>query len=100
MARASTVQAERHLDLADNFSFATVTPDTIGRMIRDVVAQGCDAVAVVCTNMDGARIGAALEAKLGVPVLDSVAVTLWASLRAAGAATTTVQGWGRLFGTP
>lgn len=89
--------AERHLGLADNFSFATVTPGTIGDMIRAVVAEGCDAVAVVCTNMDGARIGAELERELGVPVLDSVAVTLWACLRAAGADPARVAGWGGLF---
>ena len=89
--------AERHLGLADNFSFAEVTPDTIGGMIRAVVAEGCDAVAVVCTNMDGARIGAGLEAELGVPVLDSVAVTLWACLTAAGVDPASVQGWGRMF---
>lgn len=89
--------AERHLGLADNFSFAEVLPDTIGAMVRAVVAEGCDAVAVVCTNMNGARIGAALETELGVPVLDSVAVTLWACLRAAGVDPAVVQGWGRVF---
>jgi maleate isomerase len=91
---------ERHLGLADNFSFATVAPETIGAMTRAVVAEGCDAVAVVCTNMDGARIGAALEAELGVPVLDSVAVTLWACLGAAGVDTARVTGWGRVFDQP
>ena len=89
--------AERHLGLSDNFSFAMVPPETIGQMTRAVVAEGCDAVAVVCTNMDGARISAALEAEVGVPVLDSVAVTLWACLRAAGVDTTRVEGWGSLF---
>jgi len=34
---------------------------------------------------------------VGVPVLDSVAVTLWACLRAAGVDTTRVEGWGSLF---
>ena len=89
--------AERHLGLSDNFSFATVEPETIGQMIRAVVAEGCDAVAVVCTNMDGARISATLEAELAIPVLDSVAVTLWACLRTAGLDTTRVEGWGHLF---
>ena len=89
--------AERHLALSDNCSFATVEPETIGQMIRAVVAEGCDAVAVVCTNMDGARISATLEAELASPVLDSVAVTLWACLRAAGVDTERVEGWGHLF---
>ena len=88
---------ERHLGLADNFSFATVQTTTIGDMVRAVAAEGCDAVAVVCTNMDGARISAELEHTLGIPVLDSVAVTLWACLGAAGVDTTRLAGWGRLF---
>jgi maleate isomerase len=66
-------------------------------MIRAVTAEGCDAVAVVCTNMDGARISADLESELGIPVLDSVAVTLWACLGAAGVSPARVQGWGRVF---
>lgn len=89
--------AERHLGLADNFSFATVEQSTIDRMIRAVVAEGCDAVVVLCTNMDGAHIAAQLEAELDVPILDSVAVTLWACLRSAGVSTARVHGWGRLF---
>lgn len=89
--------AERHLGLADNFSFAEVSPETIGGMIRAVVDEGCDAVAVVCTNMAGARVGAVLEAEWPVPVLDSVAVTLWACLRAAGVDPGAVRGWGRVF---
>lgn len=89
--------AERHLGLSDNFSFATVEPETIGQMIRAVVVDGCDAVAVVCTNMDGARVSATLETELAIPVLDSVAVTLWACLRTAGLDTERVEGWGHLF---
>ncbi len=89
--------AERHLGITDNFSFAGISGETIDGMIREVVAEGCDAVVVLCTNMNGARIGAELEAALGVPVYDSVAVTLWKSLAAAGADPAAVQGWGGVF---
>ena len=34
--------------------------------IEEVVREGCDAVAVVCTNMRGAGAAVRLEAKLGV----------------------------------
>ena len=91
-------RTERHLGLSENFAFATVEPNAIARMIRAVVTEGCDAVAVVCTNMDGACIAARLEEELSVPVLDSVAVTLWACLIAAGVDTTRVQGCGQVFG--
>ncbi|MGE0223002.1 MAG: aspartate/glutamate racemase family protein [Acetobacteraceae bacterium] len=92
-------QAERHLGIAENFAFATVEPDTLEGMIRAVVADGCDAVAILCTNLNGAAVSARLEAELNVPILDSVAVTLWACLAAARVDTARVQGWGRLFRT-
>lgn len=88
--------SERHCDLADNFSFAEVDEPTIERMIREA-APGCDAVAIVCTNMRGARVAAHLERELGIPILDSVAVTLWAALKAAGAPTAPYAPWGRIF---
>jgi maleate isomerase len=89
--------AERHLSLKDNFSFATVEPAEIAAMVRAVAGEGCDAVAIVCTNMRGAAIAASLEAELGVPVYDSVAVTLFQSLRTVGRDPRTVRGWGSLF---
>jgi maleate isomerase len=89
--------AERHLSLQDNFSFAEVPEARIAGMIEEVVGEGCDAAVVLCTNMRGAGAAARLEQKLGVPVLDSIAVTLWACLVAAGADPGRIQGWGGLF---
>jgi maleate isomerase len=89
--------AERHLRLSDNYSFSAVEPDTIAGMIRSVAAQGCDAVAVVCTNLRGAALAASLEAELGIPIYDSVSVALWKSLCVAGVAPDRVSGWGSLF---
>ena len=57
--------AERHLGLRDNFSFGEVAPATIADMIRAVAADGCDAVVILCTNIDGAALAAALERELG-----------------------------------
>jgi maleate isomerase len=74
------VVSERHLGIRDNFTFGTVGEETIAGMIRDVSAERPDAVAIVCTNMNGARVAAELEQDLGLPVLDSVAVTLQACL--------------------
>jgi maleate isomerase len=89
--------AEQHCGLSDNFSFAETSEARIEEMIRATVAAGCDAVAIVCTNMQGARLVARLENELGLPILDSVAVTLWASLKRAGHDTSTFSRWGRLF---
>jgi maleate isomerase len=89
--------AERHAGLQDNFSFAEIDEDTIAGLVRDVAREGCDAVAVVCTNMRGATAVERLENELGIPVYDSVAITLWKSLMVAKIDPSQVRGWGRLF---
>ena len=91
--------AERHLRLRDNFSFAVVSEDQIADLVRAVARDGCDAAAVVCTNMRGAGVLQRLEAELGIPVYDSIAVTLWKSLLVAGVDPACVKGWGSLFNT-
>jgi maleate isomerase len=90
--------AERHLRLQDNFSFAEVPEATVAEMIRNVAREGCDAVAVVCTNMRGAALIEALEDEIGVPIYDSIAVTVWKSLAVAGFDPARIEGWGSLFG--
>ena len=89
--------AERHLGLRDNFSFGLVRPAEIADMIRAVANDGCDAVVVLCTNMDGAAVAGALERELNVLILDSVAVTLWRTMLLAGADPRSLSDWGRVF---
>jgi maleate isomerase len=92
--------AERHLSLADNFSFAEVRESEVARLAEEVVREGADAVVVLCTNMRGAAQAERLERKLGVNVFDSIAVTLWACLIAAGVTPSAIRGWGNLFTNP
>src|SRR6201995_5225649 len=89
--------AERHLSLADNFSFAEVPEAEVARMIEEVVREGADAAVVLCTNMRGAAVAEPLERKLGARVFDSIAVTLWGCLIAAGVDPSIVRGWGSVF---
>lgn len=89
--------AERHLGMQDNFSFAEATGKEIAGMIREVASEGCDAVAIVCTNMRGAGLVEQMEQEIGIPIYDSVAVTLWKSLSTAGVDASQVVGWGSLF---
>jgi maleate isomerase len=74
--------AERHLEDPGNFSFAAHAPGLVRRLVEEVVAEGCDAVAIHCTNFQGLHAASSLKE---VAVLDSVAVALWGALRAAGA---------------
>src|SRR6202034_1627315 len=90
--------AERHLSLADNFSFAEVPEAEIARLIEEGVREGgADAAVVLCTNMRGAGVAERLERKLGAGVFDSIAVTLWACLIATGVAQSVARGWGSVF---
>jgi maleate isomerase len=90
-------EAERHLGITDNFAFGEIAEEEIERMIREVVREGADAVAIVCTNMRGAAVAARLERELGIPVYDSVAVTLAKCLGVAGVNPARVTGWGGVF---
>jgi maleate isomerase len=88
---------EKHLGIRDNFAFGEVTGEQIETMIRDVAKRGVDAVAVVCTNLRGAPLVPRLEAELGIPIFDSVAVTLWKCLTETGVPTGSLEQWGRIF---
>ena len=89
--------AERHVDSDDTFGYASIPPATTEGMIRDVVGAEPEAIAAVCTNLNGAPHAQALEAEAGVPVYDSVAAALWGTLVLAGADPSRIAGWGAIF---
>ena len=96
-AHGIDIVSEAHADRRDNYSFAEIPDADVAAMCRTVATARPDAIAIVCTNMRGARIAAALESELGIPILDSVAVTLWGCLRRGGVDTQGLSGFGRLF---
>jgi maleate isomerase len=89
--------AERHLGDRGNFSFAAHAEATIAALAREVASARPDAIAIYCTNFRGTRLAAPLEAELGIPVYDSIAVAVWKSLELAGADPRRIRGWGSLF---
>lgn len=78
-----SVTAERHLGLTHNHAFAAVGAGTIARMADDCSGSGAQAIVVLCTNLPGGLAAAQIQARTGLPVLDSVAVTLDATLTVA-----------------
>jgi maleate isomerase len=88
---------ESHLGIRDNFAFGEVTIGQIETMIRDVAKRGVEAVAVVCTNLRGAPLVPQLEQELGIPIFDSVAVTVWKCLIETGSPTGPLEQLGRVF---
>lgn len=91
-----TVAAESHLGIRDNFAFGLVDAATLDAQVTAVAAAGVEAIVPLCTNLMTAPHVARWEARHGVPVIDTVAVTLWSALRAGGAPAR-FAGFGRLF---
>jgi maleate isomerase len=93
------IVAERHLGIRVNHDFALVEPETLRGLMREVVAEARpQAITTFCTNLRAAPLAERLETELDVPLLDTVSTTVWGQLRAVGADTAAVRGWGRLFG--
>ena len=92
------VVAERHLDISVNHDFATVEPERLAGLMREVAAAAPQAVVTYCTNLRAAALAEAFEADTGVTLLDTVSTTVWGLLRATGRDPAQVRGWGRLFG--
>ena len=84
------------LGLSDNESFGRVRPEALVEPSVALAEADPDALVYLCTNLYGAPIAAEVEARTGVPVLDSVAVTLWHCLELAGSALLDAR-WGRLL---
>lgn len=96
-ARKIEVVAERHFEDPGNFSFSEHGEEEIARAVREVAKARPDAIAILCTNLRGAFVAPLLERETGIPVLDSVSVSVWKSLGLAGISPRKVHGWGRLF---
>ncbi|WP_200964602.1 aspartate/glutamate racemase family protein [Bosea sp. Root483D1] len=92
--------AERHSGRSDNFSFAEVSEAEIAAMCREVAVARPDAIAIVCTNMRGPLIAPELEQELGIPILDSVAFTLWGCLDVMEVDMLPLRKFGRMFACP
>lgn len=90
-------RVERHLGIAENFAFSEVPPARLAAMAREVAAD-VEAVMIYCTNLNGAAVAPAVEAEIGKPVVDSVALTVWHCLDRLGVDMAPLRRWGRLFG--
>ena len=88
---------EKHLNDKGNFSFSEYSPELIEGLIREVAKTKPDAIVVLCTNFRGAEVVHSLEEELGIPIYDSVSITLWKCLKMCNIKTENIKGWGRLF---
>ncbi|MBL6076500.1 hypothetical protein JMJ56_00700 [Belnapia sp. T18] len=86
----------RGLGIRDNAAASAVEPEVIAGLAREVAA-GAEAVLIWSTNLPGLALVPALEAELGVPVLDSASIGVWACLDALGVDMSKAAKLGRLF---
>ena len=84
------------LGLVANVDIGATGPEPIRGLLRDAAASRPDCIAVVCTNLNATDLLAEMEAELGIPIVDSIAVTFWQACRLVGVETP-VPGWGRLL---
>jgi maleate isomerase len=92
------VVAHAFAGLSDNLSYASVPPERIGAMAREVAAAKPQVIVCLCTNFPAAVVAAPLEAELALPVYDSTALGVWHALRLAGVDTAPATPlWGSLF---
>jgi maleate isomerase len=70
--------------ITDNWAFAQLPPALIAERCQTVAEKKPDGVLIFCTNLCGAPLVEELESQLQIPVLDSVAVCLWAAFHRLG----------------
>ena len=87
-----------HHGEAQNFGFSEFIKSTISGKIALVVTEQPETIAIMCSNMCGARIALRYEETLGIPIFDSISAAVRAGLRVAGKDTHHVKGWGQMFG--
>jgi Maleate cis-trans isomerase len=73
--------ASTNENISINYQFAEIPASTLRERIKQVAQARPDAIAIHCTNLCGADVAQELEEELGIPIIDSVVVTLWAMLR-------------------
>ena len=88
---------ERHLGISANADFGRLTDAEIENLVSSA-APGSQAVAIVCTNVGAAPLVEGLERALGIPIIDSVAATVWKTVDMV-APGRYLPGWGDLLQT-
>jgi maleate isomerase len=84
------------LGLRDNLKIGAVPRERIRLVLREAAKGSPHCIAVVCTNFNATELVQEMEDELGVPIVDSIAVTFWEAARIAGV-NLEIGGWGTLL---
>jgi maleate isomerase len=91
----TTVKSAR-LNETENVVIANTPFASIKQLLRDADAPDAECIVVACTNLPATVVLDEMEAELGKPIFDSIAVTLWKALQMTGIAVP-LHGWGKLL---
>ncbi|KAK9454381.1 Asp/Glu/Hydantoin racemase-domain-containing protein [Dipodascopsis uninucleata] len=84
------------MNVRDNVEFGNTPIERIKELIREADCPEAECIIVACTNWPAALVLDELEAELGKPIYDSIAVTLWKALQMANI-DVPIFGWGILL---
>ncbi len=93
----ATLVSARGLGHTDNLAAAHSAPETIAEAVRAVARDRPDAILIWSTNLPGWPVVPALEAELGLPVLDAASAGVWGCLAALGVDPAPARAMGRIF---
>ena len=82
--------------VSGNREMAHVSEERVCELLRAADHPDAECLIVICTGVAGAQLVEQMEAELGKPIFDSVAVVLWKALALAGVEPR-LAGWGSLF---
>lgn len=94
-----SITSTASLGLRENVAIGAADPEAIREILREAARSRPDCIAVVCTNFNATELVAEMEAELGIPIVDSIAITLRESLELVGA-WSPIEGWGKVLASP
>jgi maleate isomerase len=94
--RGFTAVKSARLDETENKAIGNTPFELIRHLLRDADSPDAECIVVACTNLPAAVMLDEMEAELGKPVFDSIAVTLWKALKMTGI-DVPLHGWGKLL---
>lgn len=99
-AEGVEVVSEAHLGQYINHDIGNNSIDAVRACLRESDSPDAECIAVVCTNFPATLVVEEMEAELGKPIIDSIAVTFRKGCQLAGVEPR-IEGWGSLMrGTP
>ena len=91
--------ASERLDIESNIAIGNVDAQTMRGLLEAAARSKPDCIAVVCTNLAATELVAEMEERLGIPIVDSIAVTFLDACRVAGFGGP-IGGWGYVLANP